>query len=130
MASGRSTLVEDGHEVAPGARMPPAPGHNRDMMVITAESRGHTFCFLSDLVPSSIHLPPTWVMGFDLYPLECIETRTRWLTRAVEGNWLCGFAHDHEVAFARIASNRKVKFVLAAFSNRRMSMKSARSTGE
>jgi glyoxylase-like metal-dependent hydrolase (beta-lactamase superfamily II) len=100
--SGRMTLVDDGHEVVPGVRMHSAPGHTRDMMVVTAESRGETFVFLSDLVPSTSHLKPTWVMGFDLYPLDTIATRTLWLTRVVEGDWLCGFAHDHEVAFARV----------------------------
>ena len=110
--SGRMTLVDDGHEVIPGVRMYSAPGHNRDMMVVTAESRGETFVFLSDLVPSTSHLPPTWVMGFDLYPLETIATRTLWLTRAVEGNWLCGFGHDHEVAFARLRADPKTKFAL------------------
>jgi len=111
LASGRMTLVGDSHEVVPGVCMHRATGHTRDMMVATAESRGQTFCFLSDLVPSTAHLQPTWVMAFDLYPLETIDSRSRWLTRAVEGDWLCGFGHDHEVAFARIAAEPKVKFV-------------------
>ena len=102
LAAGRMTLVEDGHEVVPGITMHRAAGHNRDMMVITAESRGQTFCFLSDLVPTAAHLQPTWVPGFDLYPLESIETRTKWLTRAVEQNWVCGFGHDPKLAFASI----------------------------
>jgi glyoxylase-like metal-dependent hydrolase (beta-lactamase superfamily II) len=112
-------LIESGHmhlvaapeyEVAPGIRMHRAPGHTRDMMVVSAESRGQTFCFLSDLVPSTAHLPPTWVMAFDLYPLETIDSRTHWLTGAVEGNWLCAFAHDPETAFTRIATDPKAKF--------------------
>ena len=45
LESGRMTLVEDGHEVVPGITMHRAPGHNRDMMVITAESRGRDLLF-------------------------------------------------------------------------------------
>lgn len=112
--SGQMVLIEDGHEVVPGVKMHSAPGHNRDMMIVTAESGGETFCFLSDLVPSTSHLQPTWVMGFDLYPLETIESKTKWLTRAAEGNWLCGFAHDHEVAFSRITADPKTKFKAAS----------------
>ncbi|MBS1856151.1 MAG: MBL fold metallo-hydrolase [Acidobacteria bacterium] len=108
--SGRMTLVEDGHEVVPGVRMHGAPGHNRDMMVVTAESRGETFCFLSDLVPSAAHLQPTWVPAFDLFPLETIATRTEWLARAVEGKWLVGFAHDCDTAFTRVRADEKTKF--------------------
>ena len=113
LAAGRMTLVEDGHQVVPGVTMHRAPGHNRDMMVITAESRGQTFCFLSDLVPTAAHLQPTWVAGFDLYPLETIDTRTRWLTRAADENWLCGFGHDPGIAFARIVRDPKTKFAVA-----------------
>ena len=108
--SGRMTLVEDGHVVVPGVTMHCAPGHNRDMMVVTAESRGQTFCFLSDLVPSAAHLQPTWVAGFDLYPLQSIATRTHWLDRAVDENWLCGFGHDPDIAFARIVRDPKTSF--------------------
>ena len=110
--SGRMVLVDrSGHEVAPAVQMHFAPGHTRHMMVVTAESGGQTFCFLSDLVPSTAHLQPTWVMAFDLYPLETIDSRTHWLTRAAGGHWLCGFGHDHQVAFARIAADPKAKFV-------------------
>ena len=108
--SGQMTLVDGDHEVVPGVWMRRAPGHNRDMMVITAESGGHTFCFLSDLVPTTAHVQPTWVMAFDLYPLETIENRFKWLGKAQEGNWTCGFAHDHAVDFARIAAHPKTNF--------------------
>lgn len=112
VASGQMTLVEPGHEVVPGIHMHTAPGHNRDMMVITAESRGQTFCFLSDLVPTAAHLQPTWVAAFDLYPLETIESKIHWLTKAAEGNWLCAFGHDTEVDFTRIAPHPKTRFAV------------------
>jgi glyoxylase-like metal-dependent hydrolase (beta-lactamase superfamily II) len=110
LASGRMTLVEDGYRVAPGVTMHRAPGHNRDMMVIVAESRGQTFCFLSDMVPTTAHLQPTWIPGFDLYPLESIDTKTHWMGRAADENWLCGFGHDTAIAFARIARDPKTSF--------------------
>ena len=66
-----------------------------------------------ETVKSVAHLQPTWVPAFDLFPLESIETRTMWLGRAVEGNWLVGFGHDCDVDFARIAADAKAKFVIA-----------------
>jgi glyoxylase-like metal-dependent hydrolase (beta-lactamase superfamily II) len=108
--SGQMTLVPGDFEVAPGVWMRHAPGHNRDMMVITAESRGETFCFLSDLVPTGAHVQPTWVAAFDLYPLEVIETKSQWLCRAADQNWICGFAHDPFVDFARIVRDPKTQF--------------------
>jgi glyoxylase-like metal-dependent hydrolase (beta-lactamase superfamily II) len=100
--SGRMKLLTEGGEVTPGIAVHLAPGHNRDMMVATAASGGETFCFLSDLVPTVAHLTPTWVAAFDLYPLECIDTKTRWLARAARDNWICGFGHDCDVAFTRV----------------------------
>jgi len=111
--SGQMTLVPGDCEVVPGVWMRSAPGHNRDMMIITAESAGHTFCFFSDLVPFAAQVQPTWVTAFDLYPLETIENKMKWLTRAVEGNWTCAFAHDTQVAFARIKSAAKTRFSAA-----------------
>jgi len=108
--SGQMTLVDGDHEVVPGVWMRRAPGHNRDMMVITAESRGQTFCFLSDLVPTAAHVQPTWVAAFDLSPIETLDNKMRWLTAAVEGQWWCAFSHDATVAFARIARDPKTQF--------------------
>ncbi len=111
--SGQMQLVGGDCEVVPGVWMRSAPGHNRDMMVITAESRGETFCFLSDMVPTSAHLQPSWVAAFDLFPLQAIETKTRWLTAAAEGRWICGFPHDVGVDFARIIPDPKTVFACA-----------------
>jgi len=123
--SGQMTLVEDGHEVAPGVRMHIARGHTRGMMVVTAgltagvtaaetgATRGRTFCFLADLVPTAAHIQPSWVAAFDLYPLETIESKIQWLQAAVTGDWVCGFAHDPALAFARITVHPKTQFQVA-----------------
>lgn len=104
--SGQMRLIDGPeYETAPGIKMLHAPGHNRDMRVVTAESNGRTFCFFSDLVPSTVHLPPTWVAAFDLFPLESIDNKKLLLTRAARENWICGFGHDPGVAFARIAES-------------------------
>ena len=108
--SGQMTLVDTDCEIAPGIRMCRAPGHTRNMMVVTAASEGETFCFLSDLVPGVAHLHPTWITGFDLYPLETIENKFHWLNAAVQGNWLCGFGHDLDTPFARILTDLKTHF--------------------
>jgi glyoxylase-like metal-dependent hydrolase (beta-lactamase superfamily II) len=106
--SGRMRLLPAGsHEIAPGLSLHTASGHTRDMMVVTASSGGGTFCFLSDLVPSSAHLTPTWMTAFDLYPLETIENKVRWLGRAATESWYCGFGHDCAIAFARLAPDTK-----------------------
>ena len=108
--SGQMTLVDGDHEVAPGVWMRRAPGHNRDMMVVTAESGGRTFCFFSDLVPTAAHVQPAWVAAFDLSPVETIDSKVRWLMAAAEGQWWCAFSHEPTLAFAQIARDPRAQF--------------------
>ena len=62
LESGRMTLVEDGHEVVPGITMHCAPGHNRDMMLITADQPRTDLLFPlrhgPHRRPSAAHLDP------------------------------------------------------------------------
>jgi glyoxylase-like metal-dependent hydrolase (beta-lactamase superfamily II) len=109
--SGQMQLVEGDFEVAPGIEMKLAPGHNRDMAVLTASSKGQTFCFFSDLIPTAAHVTPSWVAAFDLFPLEAIDNKIRWLSKAARDHWLCGYGHDPEVAFARVRMKEGQAFV-------------------
>ena len=111
--SGQMTLIDGDYEVAPGIWMRRAPGHNRDLMAVTAESGGKTFCFLSDMVPMAAHLQPSWIAAFDLFPLQAIETKQRWLTAAAESGWICGFSHEVERGFVSIAKHAKTGFAVA-----------------
>jgi glyoxylase-like metal-dependent hydrolase (beta-lactamase superfamily II) len=109
--SGRMHLIGQDTEVVPGVWLRVAPGHTADMMVITAASEGHTFCFLTDLVPTGVHVSPTWVAAFDLDPIASINSKVRWLGRALAPHWICGFGHDPRMAFGRIVQ-RDGKFAV------------------
>jgi glyoxylase-like metal-dependent hydrolase (beta-lactamase superfamily II) len=104
--AGRMRLIDQDAEVAPGVWLRLAPGHTRDMMVITAESDARTFCFLTDLVPTAAHLTPTWITAFDLDPLQSVDSKLRWLTDAARGGWVCAFGHDTGMPFAHIAERQ------------------------
>ena len=108
--AGKMTLVDGDAEIVPGVRMRRAPGHNRDMCVVTAESGGRTFCFFSDLVPTTNHTQPTWVAAFDIYPVESIDQKTVWLGRAADEGWICGLGHDPRVGFTRIERDERKQF--------------------
>jgi len=110
--SGQMVLVDGDYQVAPGVWMRRAPGHNRDMMVVTVERGGQTFCFFSDLVPTAAHVQPTWVAAFDLNPMETIENKMRWLASAADGEWRCAFSHETSLAFARIVRDSKTQFAV------------------
>lgn len=104
--SGVMRLLDGDGEVAPGIEVRVAPGHNRDMMVVIARSAGQTFCMFSDLIPTALHVQPTWVAAFDLFPLTAIKVKTKLLTQAAREDWWCGFAHDTGIAFAKISEDK------------------------
>ncbi len=106
--AGRMELIADDREIVPGVQLHLAPGHNRDMMMLTASSEGKTFCFFSDLIPTAAHLTPSWVSAFDLFPLTSIDNKARWVSEVARGEWICGFGHDKDIAFARINSEGRV----------------------
>ncbi len=95
-------LLDGDSEVAPGVEIRVAPGHNRDMMIVIVRSHGETWCHLADLAPYAAQIIPTWVSGFDLFPLETIASKTEILERAASEGWWCSFAHDPAIAFAKI----------------------------
>jgi glyoxylase-like metal-dependent hydrolase (beta-lactamase superfamily II) len=112
--SGQMTLIE-GHEadICPGLSIELFPGHTAQLMGVHIESAGQHACYISDLIPTSAHLDTTWVMGYDLDPLRCIEERKRFYARAIPEQWIVLFTHDHDTPLAQIALNDKGKPVVA-----------------
>jgi glyoxylase-like metal-dependent hydrolase (beta-lactamase superfamily II) len=104
--------IQSSAEIVPGVWVETLPGHTPDVLGVHVASGGEHACYVSDLIPTSHHLNPTWVMGFDLDPLRCIEERKRFLQRAVEGRWRVLFTHDHERPMGYLGFSDKGKPVL------------------
>ena len=89
-------------EIITGISVEIWPGHTRNMWAVFVRSRGQTACYISDLLPTTWHLEPTWVMAYDLFPLEAIENRKKYYARAVPEQWLTMFTHDPNVPWASL----------------------------
>jgi glyoxylase-like metal-dependent hydrolase (beta-lactamase superfamily II) len=100
--SGQMQLTKGGEEIVPGITVVPYPGHTRHMQAVVLRSGGQTACYISDLVPTTWHLDVTWVMAYDLFPLEVIENRKRYYQTALAEDWLTMFTHDPEIPWARL----------------------------
>ncbi len=105
--TGQMQLLEGDARILPGLSVALYPGHTRNMMAILLESGGKTACYISDLVPTTSHLSLAWVMGYDLYPLETIENRKRFYSRALPEEWLVIFTHDHQTPMAYLQQDQK-----------------------
>ena len=86
--SGQMQLLHGSEEIVPGISVQVYPGHTRDMQAVMIESGGQKACYISDLIPTRAHMEVIWVMAYDLYPMESIESRRQFYSRALPENWL------------------------------------------
>ena len=99
-------------ELVPGVSVVVTEGHTRHHQSIKIESEGQIAFYLGDLIPTVSHLPLPYIMGYDLYPLQTLETKRWVLDRAVSENWLLVFEHDPRVLMGRVRKDIEGKFYL------------------
>jgi glyoxylase-like metal-dependent hydrolase (beta-lactamase superfamily II) len=124
--SGQMTLLKGGEELVPGISVRTFPGHTAHMQAIVIQSSaenphisqttrdmGHpkTACYISDLMPTAAHIDLTWGMGFDLYPLQTIESKKEYYARAIPEKWLTVFTHDPKTPWAYVERDDAGKMV-------------------
>jgi glyoxylase-like metal-dependent hydrolase (beta-lactamase superfamily II) len=105
--NGQMHLLHGDEEIVPGVQVKVFPGHTRNHQAVIVKSGKHTACYIGDLIPSIAHLPPTWVMAYDLFPLESIASRHRFYEQALPEKWLCVFTHDPNTPWAYIEMDEK-----------------------
>jgi len=93
-----------GTEIVPGVRAHAAAGHSDDTLVITVneDGEGETAVFWADVVPTTHHIQPAYIMAFDIDRIRSFESRARWLRRAEQEEWVGLFYHDAEHPFGRV----------------------------
>ena len=109
--SGQITLLKGGEEIVPGISVKTFPGHTAHMQAVIVESRGQTACYISDLIPTTAHIDITWGMGFDLYPLQTIESKKQYYEKAIAEKWLTVFTHDPKTPWAYVEKDGTGKMV-------------------
>jgi methylmalonyl-CoA epimerase len=91
-------MVDDDQTIMPGVKVVRTGGHTRHHQMIAIESNGQTAAFVADLIPTSAHLPDAWIMGYDLYPVDTLTAKQRFVQDAIARNTLVFFEHDPNIA--------------------------------
>ncbi len=110
--SGQMTLLRGSEEILPGISVKTFPGHTAHMQAVIVSSGGLTACYISDLIPTSVHINITWGMAFDLYPLETIESRKKYYAQAIPERWLTVFTHDDQAPWGYVEPGERGKLAL------------------
>ena len=81
-------------EVMPGVRVVRTGGHTMHHQIVLIESRGSVAVFAADLIPTAAHVDDPWIMGYDLYPMDTLAFKRRFVREAIDREYLIFFEHD------------------------------------
>ena len=117
LETGQMVLLNGDVELFPGVSVKVFPGHTANMQAVIIASGGggnekKTACYISDLIPTSAHLDLTWVMAFDLFPLETIESRKKYYAQAIAERWLTVFTHDDPTPWGYVERGDRSRLML------------------
>jgi glyoxylase-like metal-dependent hydrolase (beta-lactamase superfamily II) len=82
-------------------------GHTDQMMVPMIRYKEKTICFVSDLIPSSSHIPVPYVMGYDTRPLMTMEEKSKFLDEAAAKEHILFFEHDPQSECCTVKQTEK-----------------------
>jgi len=110
-AAGVVEFFEDDRTIRPGVRVVRTGGHCPQHQVVFVESAGKTAVFTADLIPTTAHIRDAWIMGYDLFPMETLAFKKRFIREAIEREYLIFFEHDPLVAAGYIREKAGRRFV-------------------
>jgi glyoxylase-like metal-dependent hydrolase (beta-lactamase superfamily II) len=97
--------------IKPGVRVERTGGHTGQHQIVYLESGSRTAVFAADMIPTTAHLQDPWVMGYDLFPMETLAFKKRFIREAIEREYLIFFEHDPNVAAGYIREKNGKRFV-------------------
>jgi methylmalonyl-CoA epimerase len=108
-AAGVVDVFDEDCAIKPCVRVVRTGGHCREHQIVFLESSGKTAVFTADLIPTTAHIRDAWIMGYDLYPMETLAFKKRFIRDAIDREYLIFFEHDPLVAagYIREAQGRR-----------------------
>jgi glyoxylase-like metal-dependent hydrolase (beta-lactamase superfamily II) len=91
-------FVDGDGEVVPGISVWRTGGHTHHHQLVKIESGGKTAVFVADLIPTTAHVDPPWIMGYDLYPMDTLAYKKPFLREAIAREYVIFFEHDPAMA--------------------------------
>jgi len=82
-------------------------GHTQAMQMLRISNQDKTLYYLADTIPTAAHLPFSFSMGFDNFPLKVIDEKKNLLPQIYEERAILFFEHDAFLQAATIKSTEK-----------------------
>ena len=94
--------VEGNEQITEGVDVVLAPGHTSHHQCVKVTSNNQVLFFLGDMVPMSAHAGLSYIMSYDLYPLETLANKKKYFEQAIADEWIVAFVHDTQQFFGKI----------------------------
>lgn len=94
-------------ELLPGLSLQQVGGHSEGMTVVLFGDgmEGPTAAFWGDLIPTTHHIQPPYIMAYDVDVPRSFQMRTKWLARAADEGIVGLSYHDPERPFTRLVTD-------------------------
>ena len=104
-------FYQDDQAVKPGVRVMRTGGHTGQHQIVYIESAGKTAVFVADMIPTTAHIRDSWIMGYDLFPMETLAFKKQFIREAIDSEYLIFFEHDPAVTAGYIREKDGRRFV-------------------
>jgi glyoxylase-like metal-dependent hydrolase (beta-lactamase superfamily II) len=108
-------LVDGEDEVAEGIKITPTGGHTPGHQVVLIEDGENKILWSGDIIPTASHLKIPYVASVDLFPLETMAQKRKFLDICINDGWLLAFDHDVNIKLGKLEKGEidiKVKKVI------------------
>jgi methylmalonyl-CoA epimerase len=109
--AGVAVFFDGDQQIRPGVRVVRTGGHTGQHQIVFIESGGRTAVFVADLIPTSAHLADAWIMGYDLFPMDTLAFKKRFIREAIDREYLIFFEHDPLIAAGYIREKDGRRYV-------------------
>jgi glyoxylase-like metal-dependent hydrolase (beta-lactamase superfamily II) len=95
-------LIDGNDEVAKGIKVTPTGGHTPGHQAVLIEDGENKILCAGDIIPSTSHLRIPYVASVDLFPLETMAQKRKFLDMCINDGWLLAFDHDVNIKLGKL----------------------------
>lgn len=95
-------LVDGEDEVVKGIKVKSTGGHTPGHQVVFIEDENNKILWPGDIIPTASHLKIPYVASVDLFPLETMELKRKFLDMCINDGWLLAFDHDVNIKLGKL----------------------------
>jgi glyoxylase-like metal-dependent hydrolase (beta-lactamase superfamily II) len=110
-AAGVLDTIRGPQEILPGLSLLPMPGHTPGLQAVLVHG-GRKLIYPTDTFPTSHHIQPAWVCGYDLDVTTCVRERIKLLDQFAGTDGIIVFYHDPAVPAGTVGRDAKGRYVV------------------